>query len=126
MNFQISGKQVLVRGGEHFSESCSPRKMMQNGMDKIFWGRTFKNTSYFNLRTLEHSLALQFSAFEKCIFHFCTIRLKPVALQVFTAPHIFGSPLTCGYVAQGCLPLTRGAQGCFLSRKKDSHISGSP
>ena len=39
--------------GDHFSESCAPRKMMQNGIDEIFWGRTFKNTSYFNLRTSE-------------------------------------------------------------------------
>ena len=36
--------------GRHFSESCSPRKMMQNRIDKIFWGQTFKNTPYFNLR----------------------------------------------------------------------------
>ena len=40
--------------GDHFSESCSPRTMMQNGIDEIFWGRPFKNTFYFNLRTLEH------------------------------------------------------------------------
>ena len=26
---------------------------MQNHIDKIFWGRTFKNTSYFNLRASE-------------------------------------------------------------------------
>ena len=37
--------------GDNFSESCSPRKMMQNGIDEIFWGQTFKNTSYFTLRT---------------------------------------------------------------------------
>ena len=36
--------------GDHFSESCAPRKMMQNGIDEIFWGQTFKNTPYFNLR----------------------------------------------------------------------------
>ena len=35
--------------GDHFSESCSPRKMMQNRIDEIFWGQTFKNTHYFNL-----------------------------------------------------------------------------
>ena len=33
----------------HFSESCSPRKMMQNGIDEIFWGQTFRNTPYFTL-----------------------------------------------------------------------------
>ena len=48
------------------------------------------------------ALASQFSAFEKCIFHFCTIRLKPVALQVFTASY-FWNPLTSDYVVQGCL-----------------------
>ena len=26
--------------------------MMQNRFDEIFWGRTFKNTFYFTLRTL--------------------------------------------------------------------------
>ena len=36
--------------GKHFSKSCAPRKMMQNSIDEIFWGRTFKNTFYFNLR----------------------------------------------------------------------------
>ena len=36
--------------GDHFSESCAPRKMMQNRIDEIFWGQTFKNTPYFNLR----------------------------------------------------------------------------
>ena len=54
--------------GDHFSESCSPRKMMQNGIDEIFWGQTFKNTLYFNLRAAD-----------------------------------FWKPLTCRYVAQGCL-----------------------
>ena len=29
----------------------APRKMVQKGMDEIFWGWTFKNTSNFNLRT---------------------------------------------------------------------------
>ena len=37
--------------GDHFSESCSPRKMVQNRIDEIFWGQTFKNTSYFTLGT---------------------------------------------------------------------------
>ena len=37
--------------GDHFSESCAPRKMMQNRIDEIFWGQTFKNTSYFTLGT---------------------------------------------------------------------------
>ena len=37
--------------GDHFSESCSPRKMMQNRVDEIFWGQTFKNTSYFTSMT---------------------------------------------------------------------------
>ena len=36
--------------GDHFSESCLPRKMVQNGIGEIFWGQTFKNTPYFNLR----------------------------------------------------------------------------
>ena len=39
--------------GDHVSESCSPRKMMQNRVDEIFWGQTFKNTSYFTLGTSE-------------------------------------------------------------------------
>ena len=36
-----------------FSESCAPRKMMQNGIDEILWGQTFKNTPYFNLRVAD-------------------------------------------------------------------------
>ena len=39
--------------GRYFSESVTPQKMMQNGIDEMFWGRTLKNTSYFNLRTSE-------------------------------------------------------------------------
>ena len=46
LNFQISAGPL----GRHFFESCAPRKMMQNSIDGIFWGRTFKNTSYLNLR----------------------------------------------------------------------------
>ena len=38
------------------------------------------------------ALASQCSAFEKCVFHFCTIRLKPVALHVFTAPIFLEAP----------------------------------
>ena len=40
--------------GRYFSESCAPRKIMQNGIDELFWGQTFKNIPHFNLRTLEH------------------------------------------------------------------------
>ena len=36
-----------------FSKSCLPRKMMQNGTDEIFRGRTFEITSYLNLITFE-------------------------------------------------------------------------
>ena len=36
--------------GKHFSKTCATRKMMQNGIDEILWGRTFKNTSDFSLR----------------------------------------------------------------------------
>ena len=36
------------------------------------------------------ALASQFSAFEKCIFHFCTIRLKPVMAPWFLeAPNLW-------------------------------------
>ena len=38
------------------------------------------------------ALASQFSAFAKFIFHFCTIRLKPVALHLFTAPIFLEAP----------------------------------
>ena len=45
-------KMCPYSSGRHFSESCAPRKLMQNRIDKIFSGRAFKNTSHFNLRTL--------------------------------------------------------------------------
>ena len=38
------------------------------------------------------ALASHFSACKKCIFHFCTIRLKPVASQVFAAPIFLEAP----------------------------------
>ena len=49
--------------GDHFFESCPPQKMMQNRIDEILWGQTFKNTSYFTLGTSEfwvlgHGLSL--------------------------------------------------------------------
>ena len=43
-------KTDTYSSGKHFSESCAPRKKMQNRVDEIFWGLTFKNTFYFNLR----------------------------------------------------------------------------
>ena len=48
-----SGKYVLIhRNGVVFSERCAPQKIMQNHFDETLWGRSFKNTSYFNLGTL--------------------------------------------------------------------------
>ena len=32
--------------GDHFPESCAPRKMMQNRMDEILWGRSFKGCMF--------------------------------------------------------------------------------
>ena len=61
------------------------------------------------------ALASQFSAFEKCIFHFCTIRLKPVALQVFTAP-----------IFLEALNLWVRCSRLFFPQKKGPHIFGSP
>ena len=110
-------------GRKHFFKGCAPRKMMQNGIDEIFWGRTFKKTSYFNLRALEH--------WPRCLMHsqfqLCIIRQKPVALQVFTAPIFFEAPnlwVRCSRLL-GFFNLWYVVQGCFY-QKKGFHISGSP
>ena len=38
--------------GDNFSESCAPRKMMQNGIDEIFWGPNFQKHILFHFKNL--------------------------------------------------------------------------
>ena len=66
LNFQISGKLVLIHREGMFSKVVRLENMRLNGIDEIFWGRTFRNTSYFNLRSSE-SGSLVPGPFE----HFC-------------------------------------------------------
>ena len=49
-NFQKIG---FYSSGRHFSKSCAPRKMMQNRIDEIFRGQTFKNRPDFDLRAAD-------------------------------------------------------------------------
>ena len=44
INFQIYGKSVHIHRKGIFFESVAPQKLMQNGIDEMFWGQTFKNT----------------------------------------------------------------------------------
>ena len=67
--------------GDHFSESCSPRKMVQNRIDEIFWGQTFKNTPYFNLRVPDFWKPWTCGYVAAGAFFFQK-----------NGPHIFGSP----------------------------------
>ena len=53
LNFQISGKFVLIRRENIFPKVVRLAKMMQNRIDEIFWGQTFKNTPYFNVRAAD-------------------------------------------------------------------------
>ena len=48
--FQISRFVFLIHRGGFFSKKCALREMTQYGIDEIFGGQTFKNTSCFNLR----------------------------------------------------------------------------
>ena len=52
MNFQISGKLVLIRREGIFPKVACLRKMMQNRIDEIFWGQTFKKHILFQFRDL--------------------------------------------------------------------------
>ena len=47
----LENKSLFV--GKAFVQKVVSQKMMQYGMDKILWGRTFKSTWYCNLRTSE-------------------------------------------------------------------------
>ena len=49
-NFQKIGPYLSER---HFSESCAPRKNVQNRIDEMLWGQTCKHSFYFNLRISE-------------------------------------------------------------------------
>ena len=86
--------------GDHFSESCAPRKFMQNGIDEIFWGQTFKKTPYFNLRAADFWKPLT----SDYVAQGCFSPEKK-------APD-FWKPPTSDYVARGY----------FSPRKKGPHI----
>ena len=97
--------------GDHFSKSCLPRKIMQKGTDKIFWGQTFKNTLYFNLRAADFwkPLTSDYVA-QGC---FCQQERPPRFLEApnlwVRCSRLFFPEKGLRYVAQGCFfPRTEG------------------
>ena len=47
------GKSVLINWEGIFPKVVRLEKNIQNSIDEVLWGRNFKSTSYFVLRTSE-------------------------------------------------------------------------